>query len=410
MGDLWSDVKHALYMFYKNPGFTLAAVAALALGIGANTAVFTVVNAVMLKPLTYPGANRIVVFLLRSAGGSNIVASNLASVPEFQIYQQQTSVFKIVAGYDVAGPGLSITGGRPEQIRGIHVTESYFRLFGAPVILGRTFTPQEDSPNGGKVAVLSYGLWQRKFGGDPSVIGKALSLGNEPYTIVGVIGKQFRSDPKADVWLPFQFEPASTNMNHFFEVAGLLKPGVTLAQANAQMKLAAVQFRRTLRLENSPQFAVQPLRDNIIGDASRSLVVLLGAVSLVLLIACANVANLLLVRATIREQEFAVRSALGASRKRIVRQLLTESVLLSIAGGILGLTLGFVGVRALLAASPSGLPRIGESGSAVGIDWRVLSFTLAVSLATGVLFGLFPALTVSRHDLSSALKESSNRS
>ena len=410
MGDFWNDIKHALHMFFKNPGFTIAAVAALALGIGANTAVFTVVNAVLLKPLTYPDANRIVVFLLPAANGNNAIASNLACIPEFHIYQQQTSIFKEVAAYDVAGPGFNITGDRPEQIHGIHVTEVYFRLFGAPVILGRTFTPQEDSPHGGKVVVLSYGLWQREFGGDPSVVGKSLSLGNEPYTIVGVIGKQFLSDPEADVWLPFQFEPVSNNMNHFFQVAGLLKPGITLAQANAQMKLAAAQFRRVYPKANLRQFAVEPLRDSIVGDARRSLVVMLGAVSLVLLIACANVANLLLARATGREREFAIRSALGASRRRIVRQLLTESVLLSVAGGILGLALGFVGVHALLAISPVGLPRIGENGSAVGVDWRVLSFTLAVSLATGVLFGLFPALSVSRTDLNSSLKEGSNRS
>jgi predicted permease len=407
MGDLWNDVKHSLHMFIKNPGFTVAAVSALALGIGANTAIFTVVNAVLLKPLSYPDADRIVQFLLTSPDGSGPGAS----IPKFQNWQRQTSVFKEVAAYDFGGPGFNITGERPEQVHGLHVTEGYFRLFGAPVMLGRTFTPQEDLPNGGKVVVLSYGLWQRKFGGDPQVVGKSLSLGNEPYTIVGVIGRQFLSDPEADLWVPFQFEPNSTNQGHFFLAAGLLRPGISVAQANAQMKLAAQQYHRDYPAFNPDHgFAVEPLRDTIVREARKSLLILLGAVGLVLLIACANVANLLLVRATGRKREFAIRSALGAGRARIVRQLLTESVLLSVTGGVLGLILGFIGVRALLAVSPAALPRIGEDGSAIGVDWRVLSFTLAVSLGTGILFGLFPALSASRADLNSSLKESSNRS
>jgi predicted permease len=405
--DLWSDVKHALHLFIGSPGFTIAAVSALALGIGANTAIFTVVNAVLLKPLTYPDADRIVEFLLTSPQGH----AAMASIPKFQNWQRQTSVFKDVAAYDFGGPGFNITGDRPEQVHGIHVTEGYFRVFGAPVMLGRTFTAQEDSPNGGKVVVLSYGLWQRKFGGNRSVIGTSLSLGNEPYTIIGVLQKQFISDPEADIWLPFQFEPNSSNRGHFFQAAAMLKPGITLAQANAQMKLASAQYHRADPNEN-PQsgFAVEPLRDTIVSDVRSSLLVLLGAVGLVLLIACANVANLLLVRATGRKREFAIRTALGASRTRILRQLLTESVLLSVAGGVLGLILGYVGVRALLAVSPAGLPRIGENGAAVGVDWRVLSFTLGVALFTGILFGLFPAISATRADLNSSLKESSNRS
>ena len=406
MGDLWNDVKHALQMFCKSPGFTIAAVAALALGIGANTAIFSVVNAVLLKPLTYPDADRLVEFLFPSDLANNF----LTSIPEFHAYQRATSAFQEVAAYDTAGPGFNLTGGRPEQLHGIHVTEGYFRLFGAPVMLGRTFTPQEDAPNGGKVVVLSYGLWQRRFAGDPAIVGKSLSLGNEPYTVVGVLGKQFLSDPQADIWVPFQFAPVSNDQNHFFQVVGLLRPGITLAQANAQLQLAARQYHRDFpKADPNQRFAVEPLRDSIIGDVRKSLFLLLGAVSLVLLITCANVANLLLVRATGRKREFAIRSALGARRARIARQLLTESVLLSVTGGILGMVLGFVGVRALLAVSPAGLPRIGENGSAVGVDARVLGFTLGVSLLTGIVFGLFPALSASRADLNSALKEGSNR-
>lgn len=407
MADLLNDVRHSLHLFLKSPGFTIAAVSALALGIGANTAIFTVVNAVLLKPLGYPDADRMVEVLITSPQGSDAIAS----IPKFQIYQHQTGIFKDVAAYDFAGPGFNITGERPELIHGIHVSESYFRVFGAPVMLGRTFTAQEDSENGGKVVVLSYGLWQRRFSGNSNIVGQSLSLGDEPYTIVGVLGREFSSDPEADVWLPFQFEANSTNQGHFFQVAAMLKPGVTLAQANAQMKLAYAEFLRAFpQADKQGGFAVQPLRDSIVSNVRTSLLVLLGAVGLVLLIACANVANLLLVRATGRRREFAIRAALGASRARVIRQLLTESVLLAITGGVLGLMIGFLGVRWLLAISPAGLPRIGEDGTAVGVDWRVLGFTLAVSCATGILFGLFPAFSVSRTDLNSSLKESSNRS
>jgi predicted permease len=395
-------------MFSKNPGFVLAAIAALALGIGTNTAIFTVVNAVLLKPLTYPDSDRIVQFLITEPDGNNVVAS----IPKFFKWKAQTSVFQDVAAYDFGGPGFNLTGGRPEQVHGLHVTEAYFRLFGAPVMLGRTFTPQEDSPNGGKVVVLSYGLWKRRFGGNPNIVGTALSLGNEPYTIVGVLGKAFFSDPEADILLPFQFDPNSANQGHYFLAAGRLKPGVTLAQANALLKVTADQFRRQYpqALDIHEGFAVQPLRDSIVSDVRSSLIIMLGAVSLVLLIACANVANLLLIHATGRRREFAIRAALGAGRARIILQLLTESVLLSVTGGILGLLLGYFGVRALLAMSPGDIPRIGEHGAAVSIDWRVLAFTLGVSLLTGILFGLFPAIGASRPDLNSTLKESSNRS
>jgi predicted permease len=403
----WHDVSFGLRQLWKNPGFTFSALAALALGIGANTAIFSVVNTVLLKPLTYPDADRLVKFLAPSIE----IASDLHNIPEYHFLQRQRNLFRDVVAFDNAGPGFNLTGGsRPEQVNGIHVTEGYFRMYGAPVALGRTFTLQEDAPHGGNVVVLSYGLWQRGFGGDPAIAGKSISLGNEPYTVVGVIGKDFVGDVQADLWMPFQFNPASTDLNVAYFVTGLLQPGVTVAQANAALAAATPEYLHEYPKSWDPHFRVGPLFDSIIGDARNSLLMMLGAVGLVLLISCANVANLLLVRATIRKREFAIRSALGAGRARIVRQLLTESVLLSLAGGCLGMALGFAGMRALLAVSPAGLPRIGENGSAISIDWRVLGFTLGVSLLTGILFGLFPAFNASHSDLNSTLKESGNRS
>src|SRR5580693_6816612 len=360
MGDFLGDLRYSFRKLIGSPAFTVTAIAALALGIGANTAIFTVVNAVLLKPLTYPEPDRMVQFMNTFAEGN----SGVASPVNFNTWRAQTSVVQDVAAYDFGGPGFNLTGLVPEQVR-IHASEAYFRLFGAPVVLGRTFTPQEDSPNGGHVVVIGYGFWQRKFGGNPNIIGTSVSLSNEPYTIVGVLGKSFVTDPQADIWVPFQIEPNSTNLGHYFLVSGRLKPGVTLAQANAQLKLAADQYRRLHPDDMGPKdgFGVQPLRDSIVAGSRKSLYVLLGAVGFVLLIACANVANLLLVRATGRKREFAIRAAMGAGRARIVRQPITESIVLSLTGGIVGLILGFLGVRALLAVSPAGLPRVGEHGA-----------------------------------------------
>lgn len=407
MSDFRNDLRYAFRMLIANPAFTITAIAALALGIGANTAIFTVVNTVLLKPLSYPEPDRIVQLMNKVPDGEFAGASPT----KFNNWRAQTNVLQDVSAYDFGGPGFNLTGAVPEQVHGIHVSEPYFRLFGAPVMLGRTFTPQEDSPNGGHVVVLSYGLWQRKFGGNRNIVGSSISLSNEPYTVVGVLGRDFHTDPVADLWVPFQIDPNSTNQGHYFIAAARLRPGVTLAQANAQMKLAYQQFRRRWPLANpKASFFVQPLRDSIVAGARSSLLILLGAVSFVLLIACANVANLLLARATGRKREFAIRAAMGARPIRIMRQLLTESILLGLTGGILGSILGYAGVRALLAVSPADLPRVGENGAGVGVDWRVLAFTLGVSLLTGILFGVFPAIGASRPDLNSTLKESSNRS
>jgi putative ABC transport system permease protein len=400
------DLKHAFHMFLKNPGFTIAVIAALALGIGADTAIFSVVNTVLLKPLGYPEPDRIVQILLTGPGGEGVGAS----ATKFEVWREQTNVFSDVAGYNQGG-GMNLTGGMPEQVHGVMVTQGYFPVFGAPFLLGRGFTQAEDYPHGGNYAVISYGLWQRKFGGDKQIVGKSIAIANLPYTVVGVTGPGFDPDPVADLWLPYQFDPNTKDQAHYFAAAARMKPGVTLSQVQAQLKIAATEFNRKFPgVNRQGGFDAQLLKDSTVSDIRSSLLVLVGAVSFVLLIACANVANLLMIRAAGRSREFAIRSALGAGRGRIIRQLLTESLLLSLMGGLLGLVLGFSGVRALLAVSPGDIPRIGEDGAGVGLDWRVVLFTVAISLLTGVLFGLVPALGASRPDLNSGMKESSRGS
>jgi predicted permease len=329
------------------------------------------------------------------------------------VWREQTRVLQDIAAYDFGGPGINLSGGdRPEQVRGIHVSADYFRLFGARVALGRTFSAEEDRPGAGRFVVLGNGLWKRRFGSDPAIAGKAVLLGGEPYTVLGVIAREYTPDPPAELWLPLQADPNSTNQGHYLRAAARLKPDFTLDAAKVQMKIAAEQFRRKFPRAMGPQqgFTAELLQDTVVSDVRPALFVLLAAVSFVLLIACANVANLLLARATGRKREIAIRAAIGAGRRRIMRQLLTESVLLSLLGGALGLLLGSAGVRALLTINPGNIPRIGENGAAVSLDWRVVVFTLFVSLLTGLLFGLIPALSASRADLSSTLKESSSRS
>jgi len=404
------DVRYAIRALSRTPAFTATALAALALGIGANTAIFSVVNAVLLKPLTFPDPDRIVEFLVTSPTGPYYGGS----ATKFNVLRQQTGVFSDVCAYEYNGSNVNLTSGAfPEQIHAIHVSADYFRLFGAPVALGRTFTADEDRSNGGHVVVLSYGLWQRRFGGDAHLAGKAISLSGAPYIVIGILGPGFNTelDSPPDVWLPFQIDPNSRDHAQYFVVVGRLKPGVTLGRAKAQLQLAADEFRRKFPNIMGPRdsFSAELYPDALVSDVRSSLLILSGAVSFVLLIACANVANLLLVRATGRKREIAVRAAVGASRGRIIRQLLTESVMLSAAGGALGLGLGTLGVRVLLTLNPAELPRIGEHGAAVGMDWRVLTFTALVSMITGVVFGLIPALEVSRADLIATLKESGGR-
>ncbi|MEO8431231.1 MAG: ABC transporter permease [Acidobacteriota bacterium] len=410
MSDVLRDLKHSLRMFRQRPGFTLAALAALTLGIGANTAIFSVVNSVLLKPLPFPDPDRLVLFLnVGSNGGGSDV-----SVTKFNVWRQQTRAFQDAAAY--AFGVMNLTEGKsPEQLPSARVTAEFFRLFGARTAIGRTFTADEDRPNGGRVVVLSYGLWQRRFGGDPQVVGRTLRLSGDSYVVIGVLAPSFNSawfDPFADVWTPFQMDPASTDQAHYFTAAARLKPGVSMAMADTQMRAAAEQFRAKFPAAIAPKatFGVQRLQERMVRNVRTSLRVLVGAVSCVLLIACANVANLLLVRATSRKPEIAIRAAMGAARGRIVRQLLTENLLLSLAGGALGLGLGMAGIRALLAVNPGDIPRIGVDGSGVTADWRVVAFTAAVSLATGLVFGLFPALEASRADLNLTLKENSSRS
>ena len=394
--------------FRRSPVFTLAAVAALTLGIGANTAIFSVVNAVMLRPVAFHDADRIVVFMNTSPQGSGPAASPA----KFQHWREQTSVVQDVAAY--RSGVVNFTGGTfPEQLRSGQVSSDFFALFGAPVAVGRTFSADEDSPKGPKVAVLSNGTWVTRFQSDPQIVGKAIHLSGEPFTIVGVLGEFDFAEfgPAPQVWTAFQLDPNSTDQGHFFQAAGRLKPGVTLQQAQARLDLSAKDYEREFpgALGQGGSFSVMPVKELLVRNVRTSLFVLAGAVAFVLLIACANVANLLMVRASGRRREIAMRAALGGSRSRIARQLLSESVLLSLAGGVFGLALGLIGIRALLTVNTAGLPRVGVEGALVGLDWRVLLFTTVVALVTGIVFGLFPAFQGLQLDLTTTLKEGGGR-
>jgi predicted permease len=408
----WSDLRYAFRAVFKNPRFTLVAVGALALGIGANAAIFSVVNTVLLQPLPYAEPSRLVSICRTYQSGGLGCAE---SIPKYMSASRATSL-DAIAAYDQQAPAFNLTGGdRPEMIKGAHASAGYFRVFAAPLAIGRTFTAAEDQPGGPRVAVMSYALWTSHFGGDPGVAGKTIGLNGDQYTIVGVLGRRFQPDPAADVFIPLQADPNSTNQGHYLSVAGRLKPGVTVAQAAAEMKLLGDQFRRANPkwMNDTEQAGVLRMRDVMVRDVRPALLILLGAVGLVLLIACANVANLLLARAAGRQREIAIRAAIGAGRAQIIRQLLIESLLLSSAGALAGVAVGVWGARALVALSPGGLPRAdvlanAPMGAAL-LDWRIVAFTGGIALFTGILFGFAPALQLARTDLGSTLKEAGGR-
>ncbi|HEX8283358.1 MAG TPA: ABC transporter permease [Pyrinomonadaceae bacterium] len=407
METLRQDVRFGLRTLLKRPGFTLVAVVTLALGIGANSAIFSVVNAVVLRPLPYAAPERLVALWgnLNQKGFEELEVS----APEYADFRGRGAhVFEDVAAYYESG--FNMTGaGEPERIQGVRATASLFSTLGVAPLTGRAYTEEEDRPGAPDVAVISHSLWRRRFNSDPSVVGKSVTLDGRPTTIVGVMRADFHfPNNDADVWKPAAFDADLLSPNnrgsHFLNAVARLKEGFTPARANTEVAALA----RAQGAENAGNYprgfgaSVRPLAEEVVGPSVRtSLFVMLGAVGLVLLIACANVANLLLARASSRRKEVAVRTALGAGRARIMRQLLTESVLLSLAGGGAGLMLALWGVDLLVALAPEGTPRVAE----VGLDARVILFTFGVSLLTGVVFGLAPALHASKVDLNESLKE-----
>jgi predicted permease len=402
----WQDVRYSLRMLGKNPGFAAVAILTLALGIGANTALFSVVNGVLLRPLPYPQPDRIVVL---SENTANFDSSSI-SYPNFLDWQRNNSTFSSIAAY--RSDDFSITGrGEAERVRVGMVSAGFFEMLGVTLAHGRLFTSQEDRLGTTPVAILSAGLWERKFGTDPDIIGKRITMNGAGYTVIGVLPANFyfqgtNYGRAKDVFIPIgQFTDPffqDRDMHEGMRAIGRLKPGVTLAAAHADMDQIANNLAVTYpNADKGAGISLVALKKDIVGDAEPFLLILLGAVGFVLLIACVNVANLQLARATSRAQEFAVRSALGASQSRVIQQLLTETILLGLAGGAFGLCLVGWGTQAALRALPETLPRAED----VAIDARVLLFTFAVSILVGAVFGLAPALKTSRPNLQQSFRE-----
>jgi len=405
MGTLLQDLRYGVRMLGKSPGFTAIAILTLALGIGANTALFSVVNGVLLNPLPYPRPNRLVALYSRAG---NFQESSI-SYPNFLDWQRNNRSFASLGAYRSDNFNL-IGAGVPERVRAEMISANFFDILGVTPVFGRTFTGQDDHAGAAPVALLSEGFWKRKFGGRRQIVGQAIDLNGTPYTVIGIIpasfyfsGNNFRL---SDVYIPLGQWTDPTFLDRRvgmgMDAVGRLKDGLTIEQARADMSGIAQSLAQTYPdADKNTGVTLVPLKQDIVGDVAPLLYVLLGAVGFVLLIACVNIANLLLARSTGRTREFAIRAALGATRARVIVQLLTESILLAVTGGALGLLLAAWGTKAAIRILPEALPRSGQ----VGLDVRVLIFTMGISIVAGILFGLAPALKTSHSNLQEALKE-----
>src|SRR5919202_277193 len=407
MTTLWQDVRYGLRTMRGNLGFTAVAVVALALGVGANTAIFSVVNAVLLRPLQYPNAERIVAVEELGPQGNRIQITPA----NFLDWRAQSTAFEHLSAILQRTANLAV-GDEAERIDLAMTSADFFDVFGVRPARGRFFQPEEEKAGHAPVVVIGRGLWLRRFGGDPEVVGRQITLDGRAYTVVGVAPEGFSYPDRTEAWVPpfsrvptlsEQMDVARARGFGFLSAVGVLKPGATLKGAQAEMEAITSRLRQQYPESNNKRFdRVVSLHTHLVGESSRALLLLLGAVALVLAVACANVANLLLARAAGRQKEIAVRIALGATRLRLVRQLLVESLLLALAGGAAGLLLGWWGVDLLKGLLPADFPRLAD----VGLDPRVLGFTLLVSCATGVAFGLAPALQFTKPDVQAALKQS----
>jgi putative ABC transport system permease protein len=401
MNTLLQDIRYGLRMLLKYKGFTAVAVIALGLGIGANTAIFSLVNGVLLRPLPFPDPERIV-YIEGKNPEAGITDSNISFL-DFTDWSQQTDLFKSTAAYWTGNANLGADGAEPERVPRAGVTTGFFSVLGVQPVLGRTFVPEDDKPGTFTAAIISHGLWKRRFGSDPSIVGKQIQISSRPLTVVGVMPPGFEYPEQTQVWVTsavnISEEPRD---NRAWSAIARLNTGVDLKQAQNRVSAINTQLDKQFHETNKGWDAtVWTLHERLVREVKPSLVALLGAVGFVLLIACANVANLLLARSAARQKEIAIRAAMGASRTRVLRQMLTESILLSAIGGIAGLLLSFWLTDLLMSMLPEGAPRLEQ----IGIDYRVLTFALGVSALTGILFGIVPALQASKLDVTGALKE-----
>jgi len=397
---LFQDFRFAVRMLRKNTGFTLIAVLTLALGIGANTAIFSVVNGVMLKPLPYRQPGRLVSLFLHGRG----LDRGVMGAADFLALNERQKVFEQVAAFSPSSIGFTLTGlGSPQMIPGTRVTSDFFSVLGIQPALGRSFLAAEGRPGGNLSVIVSHHFWEQFLHADPSAVGSSIMLDGRSYTVIGVLPLDFHFGPHNELWPILQLQPPRQRPPYWLLTVGRLKPGISETQAATDASLIAKQVREQFPLSDDTNTIVVPMKDLMVGDSSEALLVLLGAVGFVLLIAVVNVANLHLSRSGSRVREFAIRSALGAGRRRLICQLLTESLILAALGGVLGLAVAYGGVRTILALSPDALPRVEE----ITVDGRVLAFTALIAMVTGILFGLVPALRSAGSPVGDSLKEGS---